>query len=350
MKTDNESSQVRNRPKPGRPTNGGTWLAGIILFFITATVICLSTLFHPAPALAQTRVYLLSTVTNATQNDYFIIDVADSSSATGFKTKKIKIPDALASLGTNGYTIITTNVNWATNYVVVGTNVLIDELVSNYFYTNVWLDTYVSNWFQTNQYWTNAYQTNITVTNFYEGDTYVSNTFETNVYVTDNWYVSNYFTTNQYLTFNDISSNYNTYTTNVWVTENWITTNIYVTNLNVRTLIMQGLNLTTNIWNGPTNDLDMRFLRVFYDTAVPCAVTNIRNWDAGGTEDTDTLLTLHNKAATNVQVFLTGKFKTHDGAGSYWLTNGETIVLSIRYTPVFGGLTQAVTRTFYRAP
>lgn len=315
-------------PAKTRSSSGQAWIAGAVLFVILSAVLCLSTFFHPPPALAQTRVYQLTPTNTMKAGDYFVVDIADPSSSTGFRTMRLP--------WTTLWSLVDSNVSQVlTNYGFIGTNFLIEPVVSNYFFTNAFFDTYLSNYFRTNTFWTNAYHTNVTITNYYEGDTYVSDYFTTNIYI-NNEYVSNYYATNT--TFYQ------------W----YITSNYFTTVTNVRQFITQGLMPTTNRWNGPTNTLQLRFWHQAYASYTPCYVSGVvRQVSADDArQDQETYLSLFNLADTNWQLTLPEGMISDEGMSGYTCEAGQALTLHVRWTPNFssGGWTncEAFPHWYYR--
>lgn len=200
MKPVNASSPARNR-----------LVAAAVLSFILLTVFSLSTIFHAPPALAQTRAYQLASTNTLKTNDYFIVDIADAGSATGYRTMRIPYSTLLSILQSNVFQTLSTNS--LTNGFVFPTNLLSDDYLSNLFQTEIFVaDSYISNWFATNGALlsTNA-PTSVWPSNVFGLDAYMSNWFDGHLIQT-NTYASNWYGTNLIQTVN-ITSNY--ITTNV---------------------------------------------------------------------------------------------------------------------------------------
>lgn len=245
---------------------------------------------------------------------------------------------------TNAYIVYLTN-QYMNVFTVYATNAWLEYVTNNYLVTtNLWVTNQYVNYFTNNYaYITNLYATNEYVNFFTNNWMVTTNLFVTNEYVnffTNNYaYITNLYATNTYLEY--LTNNYqittNLYVTNAYV-QNFTNTYSYITNLTASTILFP-----TNSWAGPTNDINLQLADQYYATWTPCSITGVTNKPT--TASASVLLTITNKATTNITLQLPNGFTTGDGAKSYTITNATCDVISMRYSPV--GQTNAVFRAFW---
>jgi len=332
-----------------------------VIFFILVCVLLGSTLFHAPPAAAQVRAYQLAATNTMKAGDYLLVDVADASSSTGFRTMRLPYSTLVSLLqSTNGLSVTnssTTITNNSTNWFFFGTNLLSDEYLSNLFTTNIFLvDSYISNWFQTNifgtnasgdLYWSNVIGADATLSNWFYNFSQTnepgSNFFLTNVYTTVEA-TSNYFTTNysptiiQYIDYGSVGR---LYVTNVWYLGSNMLLELKVTNW----IAAKAYHFMTNAWPGPTNLLDLEWGWQRYVASSDCQITGLTNHNRWANETHNALLTISNAAATNITLRIPADVTTGDGLRAYVISNGLIGKLSLERDPA--GPSNAVFRLFY---
>lgn len=296
-----------------------------------------------------------------------------------------------------------TTVNITSNYTVFGPNYYTNQtIVNEYWTTNVLLDQSVSNYFYTYAPSFNYY-TNLSITNYISQDTYVSNVviqqittnttlntyYSTNItlVVTNNYtntiggeFIANQggFGTNttfrgttKFDSLNEyslpmigeskyllsIANSYGILTNNGNGIMQWTPMAAAINVISNTTITTKQLtvysNITylsatpfTNAWaNGPTGTLDLAVSDQNYSAAGDMDLTGVINKSNNVVQNV--LLTILATGA-NRTIYLTGAFAESTGATSYVCTNGVPREIWVRYTPALGGLTNVCSLPFYR--
>ncbi len=142
------------------------------------------------------------------------------------------------------------------------------------------------------------------------------------------------------------------YATNIYSYSITNTAVVTTSNLFANTALIDILYVTSNLyffertWPGPTNSLDMRNARWFYEANVPCSVTGFTHV-VTGVADNATLLTISNASSTNLTFTLPTGVRIPTGDVNllpYTVTNGDLLILSFQ---VVNNRTNVVPRTFH---
>lgn len=228
---------------------------------------------------------------------------------------------------------ITNNNIYITNVTVVGSLTNLDLSPSQYVQTDAnrklvsTLD---------GQYWTNIPQT---LLNLYGSD--FSITTNGNIYTLNLTNGTSETTQNQW----PLSSITNANNLTNWALLDTNTfTPSYTTNYTDK-YVAKAFKVYTNLWDGPTNYVNMTNQWQKYVAYTPCSITGLLNRAIGGKAVDNVLITITNASSTNITWYYEGAIRTGDGARSWTITNACEGKLSLEYSP--NDSTNAVFRMFY---